>query len=128
MKYIGMIDIISTIESSPLGTSYNFADVDMSQKQLSIMLSTNGWKKDYNNSGWWTRVTLWPYLTYYEGLKQGIPYGRLRVMEHIARHTSIMNKDVHLYAGMRLTQPMIDKIMTSLGWKKKDEIWYKSLD
>ena len=124
---IGMKDVLNIIMNKPVGSIVDFSLYDVSsQKELSATLSKYGWKKIYHYAGEWKRVCKWKYLTYYEGRKHGWPYARLRIKEHAPRLKEIKNSDVHIYAGMRMTQAMIDITMVKLGYKlEKNNIWRK---
>lgn len=110
--------------SQPVGTFFDFTKFnDMSQKELSAILSYHGWKKDYNTPGMWTRVCLWPYLSYYDGLRKPTSYVRKMLEKRAVGKKAIMNKDVNVLAGMRLKQRVIDVVMPQLGYELDEDIW-----
>jgi len=110
--------------NKPIGTSYDFTEFnDISQKKLSALLSYHGWKKDYNTPGRWTRVCLWPYLSYYDGLRKPTSYVRKMIERRAVGKKAIMNKDVNVLAGMRLKQRVINVVMIQLGYELDEDIW-----
>lgn len=111
------------IVSSPIGTIKDFRNVEINQKLKSKVLAMHGWKKDYNNPGYWERVTAWPYLSYYEGMKKDYPYIIGCIKRHAQGKNVIMNKDVNLYAGMRVSQSIIDAVMPIAGFERNKDAW-----
>lgn len=117
-------ELLSLI-SEPVGTSAGFtrfASV-IGQKKLSALLSYHGWKKIYHYPGQWTRVCLWPYLSYYDGLRKPTSYVRKMLEKRAVGKKAIMNKDVNVLAGMRLKQRVIDLVMPQLGYELDEDIW-----
>jgi len=119
-----MNDLVA-LAGSPVGTTADFTPYRgvMSPKKMSELLSFHGWKKIYHHPGTWTRVCLWPYLSYTDGKNKSSNYALKNLREHLAGKTAVMNKDVNIFAGMRMHQWMIDKIMPQLGFEFDDGLW-----